>query len=233
VAGPNPSRRFVLRFQSLTDGQAFGCPRRFSSDGAAQNPKIDKRRSLRLFTTWPPHPDVVATPETTAVKGTPVVATTARWSSTVKHLFVSGLVGVACLVSGSAASTSGADESRSKARSTLTLEQLPLDRVFHGRFTVGNAGVSFSMPSNQGFVVRQIDIATNDLYFAVDGPAASSNPLAIRPLSTPGGYGDVRGTVTIDPPIVVPPGSVLNVGNPSNNNLDCGIRGYIVFAGEV
>ena len=96
-------------------------------------------------------------------------------------------------------------------------------------------------------MLRQVDIPvlinwSNAMHviIAVDSPAAVSNPLAsvLSKGITAGAYGNnyqVGGSLTIDPPIVVPPGSTLNVawlGNPGGA-LKLGIHGYAIFPGEL
>jgi hypothetical protein len=131
----------------------------------------------------------------------------------------------------------------------LTLNEMALDRAFHGNFDVPfGVQVGFPFPSDQGFVLRQVDIPVlgnwpNPIHaiLAVDSPAAATNPLAavLSKGITAGAYGNnyhVGGTVTLDPPIIVPPGSTLNValtGNPGGTPLKVGIRGYVIHPGEL
>lgn len=108
----------------------------------------------------------------------------------------------------------------------LKFDEIPLNRVFQANVTVTPFGLTLAATPTTGFVIRQITLSTNDMIFAVDGPAVPSNPLAYRPL--PNG---ASSSITLDPPVVVPPGSNLNLSCFQNAPMH--LRGYFIYAGEL
>lgn len=154
-------------------------------------------------------------------------------------LLMLGVLAAATVLGGSKIAESEKSGGSAPAKGTLhlTFNDMALDRAFHGNFNIqANSTSTFTMPNDQGFVLRQMNIPPNpnSLAFtlAVDGPADTAvNPLAFT-FHTGSGSG---GTVTIDPPLVVPPNSVLSIslGNYSFGPFNVGIHGYSINANEL
>lgn len=113
----------------------------------------------------------------------------------------------------------------------LRLQDVTLDRVFRYQFVVGNfttSPVVVPFPAGVGIAVTSIRApAANFVTYKV-----SVNGGAPEDFKTDAQFG---GELRIDPPLIVPPGGTLAIGDNGNiaGSHAVAVGGYYVYTGEV
>ena len=131
---------------------------------------------------------------------------------------VGGLALVALLGANAVATFGAGEQSPSGTGGGLRVADLPISRIFQQRVSPGTP--PFTFPSNAGILIESVHAAsgyTGWAWFTING---------IR-VADAKDYSSAGGTMTFSPPILVPPGSTLEIVNVSQADLN--LSGYQIF----